>query len=213
MVSKVTVEQDKNTKPKPDKKKTNLEKIKRKENFEKQKKKPKSLNSVNEGVVSEILTLEKTIQQLDAEIQRVTDRLGEKSGREPKTTTDRSTETVARTTVITSPATTTTATEHDESTYYPMQHKLSSLGSDHNITAAASPGTVADKKIRIKLPLMEKKSKPKIQPYEFPLSEPLQEFLPPQGNGQNPEATTVIYAIPYVPEEEEASEVPSYRRF
>ena len=94
----------------------------------------------------------------------------------------------------------TTTTEREESTYYPMNQE--------NISSNQSEQKEEEKKIRIKLP-QRKVEKPKIQPYEFPITEPLTKVLSIMEDES--ESTTVVYAIPYIPDEEEA--VRKYRRF
>ena len=121
-----------------------------------------------------ILSLEKTIEELNEEIVRVTDKIQEKNKQNKL-------EATTATTTTQSSQTTTTTAKQKTSTYFPSQ-----------------------KKIRIKLPLKKnvKESKPRIQPYEYPI---IQENLTERTSfyyDGGVESTTIIYAIPYRPEEE-----------
>lgn len=169
------------------KKKTESKSGKQERKLEMKKAKSKDIES-KISTVSQISKLEQTIEALDAEIRDVTDKLEKKS----RKVTDGSAET-------TKSAIITTTTERDESTYYPMnQENVSSNQSEKK----------EEKKIRIKLP-QRKVEKPKIQPYEFPLTEALTKVS--STFEKESESTTIVYAIPYIPDEEES--VTKYRRF
>ena len=158
--------------------------IERKFDIEKNVKKAIMIDAISkESSVSQILKLEETIEALGAEIKDVTDKLGEKSRKTSKIITDESTETMTS-------AVTSTTTERQDSTYYPMDQE----------NPRSQQSKSGEKKIRIKLP-QKKVEKPKIQPYEFPLSEPLPKI--PTKNEEQPDSTTIVYAIPYNPEDKE----------
>ena len=126
-----------------------------------------------------IKNLERTIEELNEEIVRVADKIQEKNKlRMLESTTTTPTEDLKL-------ATTTTK---EISTYFPTKSKKAK----------------SDKKIRIKIPQKKqtKESKPKIQPYEYPI---IAETLTDRNSFYHEggvESTTVIYAIPYKPEQE-----------
>jgi len=82
----------------------------------------------------------------------------------------------------------TPTTEQETSTYFPTKSQMAK----------------SDKKIRIKIPQKKKikESKPKIEPYEYPI---IRENLTDRNSfyyDGGVDSTTVIYAIPYNPEQE-----------
>ena len=167
------------------KKKTESKSVKQERKLESKETKSKDIESKVSNV-SQISKLEQTIEALDAEIRDVKDKL------KSRKVTDGTAETIKSAKI-------TTTTEREESTYFPMhQENVSSNQSEQK----------GEKKIRIKLP-QRKVEKPKIQPYEFPLTEALTKVSSSFENES--ESTTIVYAIPYIPDEEES--VTKYRRF
>ena len=190
--SKKKKEKKKNVEKGKQKSGSKSDKLKRKLDIDETKSKDKKSS---ESTMSQISKLEETIQALDAEIRDVTDKL-EKKTRE-KVTDDGSAETMK------SAIMTTTTERGEESTYYPMNQE--NVSSNHSVSVHKE-----EKKIRIKLP-QKKVEKPKIQPYEFPLTEPLPTLS--SAFEKESEITTIVYAIPYVPDEEEELVRKKYRRF